>query len=87
MVTISFKAEEFLKNKLEMLARRKGINTSAYIKLTLTKAVNDEMSEITENGMTVAEEYMILHADANDETYGPFESAEEVIKALRQKSE
>ena len=82
---MSFKTEEDFKKKLEMLAKKSGINTSAYIKLVLTKNLNKEMSEITENGMTIAEEYAILHADANDETYGPFSSVGDLIKDLKKR--
>lgn len=85
MVTISFKADETFKMKLEALAKKKGINTSAYIKLILTKGVNGELTEITENGLTVAEELQILASDTDDKMYGPFASAKAIMKALRKK--
>ena len=82
MTTISFKADDSFKKKLDMLAKSKGINTSAYIKLHLTEAMSAELSRITENGMTVLEELEILDSDKNDEVYGPFETVEEFFEAL-----
>lgn len=84
MATISFKADDDFKKKLDTLAKNKGINTSAYIKLVLTKGVKTDLSEITENGLTVAEELEILESEANDKVYGPFHSAKEVMKALNE---
>ncbi|MFH1284880.1 MAG: hypothetical protein ABIH78_04845 [Candidatus Peregrinibacteria bacterium] len=83
MTTISFKAEEDFKKELDTLAKKKGINTSAYIKLILTKELNGELSEITENGLTVAEELEILSSDANDEVFGPFRTSKAMMKALK----
>lgn len=85
MATISFKADDNLKHKLDVLARASGINTSAYIKLILTRNINNELIEITENGLTLAEELEILEADKNDEVSGPFDSTEELIKHLKKK--
>lgn len=83
MTTISFKADETLKEKLNVLAKKKGVNTSAYIKLVLTKGINEDLSEITENGLTVAEELQILSSDAQGKVHGPFKTAKSFIKALR----
>lgn len=83
MPTISFKADDDFKNSLEFLAQKKGINTSAYIKLLLTKELKIELVEITENGLTVAEELEILASDKNDRTFGPFATAKSTIKALK----
>lgn len=83
MITISFKADEDLNEKLKTLAKKKGITTSAFIKLILTKGVNGELIEITENGLTVAEELRILDSDENDKTYGPFVGAKAVMDALK----
>lgn len=83
MVTVSFKAEEEFKNKIDMLAKKKGINVSAYIKLILTKGINKDLVEITENGLTVQEELDILTSDQNDKTFGPFKTAKSVMNALR----
>ncbi|MBI2464403.1 hypothetical protein HYV57_05600 [Candidatus Peregrinibacteria bacterium] len=83
MPTISFKADDNFKNKLELLAQKKGINTSAYIKLLLTKELKIELVEITENGLTVAEELEILASDKNDKIFGPFTTAKSTIKALK----
>ncbi|MBI2453495.1 hypothetical protein HYV56_02210 [Candidatus Peregrinibacteria bacterium] len=83
MPTISFKADDDFKGKLELLAQKKGINTSAYIKLLLTKELKIELVEITENGLTVAEEFEILASDKNDKIFGPFTTAKSAIKALK----
>lgn len=83
MATISFKADEDLDKNLKTLAKKKGITTSAYIKLILTKGINGDLIEITENGLTVAEELKIINSDQNDEMHGPFKSAKSVISALK----
>lgn len=83
MSTISFKADEDLNKKLKALAKKKGITTSAYIKLILTKGINGELVEITENGLTVAEELQILESDKIDKTYGPFSTPKSVMAALK----
>ena len=83
MITISFKAEESLKTKLELLSKKKGINASAYIKLILTKNIDDELNELTANGMTFAEELNILYSDAHDPVSGPFKTSKSLMKALR----
>ncbi|PIS03998.1 hypothetical protein COT83_03010, partial [Candidatus Peregrinibacteria bacterium CG10_big_fil_rev_8_21_14_0_10_44_7] len=75
MATISFKADDLLKKKLEKLAQKKGINTSAYIKLILTEKINGELIMTTENGLTVEEELNILYSDENDKVSGPFKTA------------
>lgn len=85
MTTVSFKAEPDLKRNLDALARRRGINTSAFIKLLLTERLNRALAEITENGLTVAEELTILASDTRDEE-GPFRSAATVMRALRKRS-
>jgi len=82
MATISFKADDSFKKKLDTLAKKKGINVSAYIKLVLTEGINEDLTRITENGLTVAEELEILESEANDKVYGPFRTAKEVMKAL-----
>lgn len=83
MTTISFKAEEQLKIKLESLAEKKGINMSAYIKLLLTKEVKNELQEMTENGLTVAEELEILRSEKEDKVYGPFKTTKSLMRALK----
>lgn len=83
MGTISFRADDGFKQKLDFLAVKKGINTSAYIKLLLTKGIGNDLSEITENGLTVAEELEILESEKNDKIYGPFKNSKEVLNALR----
>jgi len=87
MATITFKSDDQFKKTLETLARHKGINTSAYMKLILTKEMRKELSQLTENGLTVAQELEILDSMAHDKVYGPFETAEEVIKSLHQEDE
>ncbi len=83
MTTISFKAEDDFKTVLDTLAERKGINTSAYIKLVLKQQMNGELVEITENGLTVAEELAILKSDKEDKAFGPFGNAKNLMKALK----
>lgn len=83
MTTVSFKADAELKGKLELLARKKGINTSAYIKLILTKGIDDELVAITGNGFTVQEELEILNSDREDKVYGPFLTAKSLMKELK----
>jgi post-segregation antitoxin (ccd killing protein) len=82
MATISFKSDEEFKYKLGLLAKERGVNMSAYIKLLLTEAIQKELSRVTENGMTVAEELTILHSSRYDEVEGPFSTAEEFMKSL-----
>jgi len=83
MATVSFKADDEFKKKLDLIAQKKGINTSAYIKLVLTKEITGELSGVTENGLTVAEELNILDSAANDKVFGPFKSTKDLMKALR----
>lgn len=83
MATISFKADEPFKEKLDSLAKKKGINTSAYIKLILTKGINEDLTEITENGFTVAEELQILSSDTDGKVYGPFKTTKSFLRALK----
>jgi len=83
MTTVSFKAEDSLKETLDFLARRKGINMSAYIKLILTEKINDDLTRITQNGLTLAEEMEILVSAREDETVGPFSDVKSLMKALK----
>lgn len=85
MVTISFKADEDFKARLDTLAKKNGINTSAYIKIILVKGVNEDLVTMTENGFTVAEELQILSSNANDKTYGSFVTTKALMKALKKK--
>lgn len=82
MATVSFKADDDLKNTLAVLAGKKGINVSAYIKLTLTKGINEDLSALTENGLTVAEELRILKSDKTSKRYGPYKSVASLMRAL-----
>ena len=87
MSTISFKADDEFKKKLDWLAKHNGINVSAYIKLNLTKIIKKDMNEITVNGFTVAEEMRILE-DAKDKNYsGPFNTVEELMNHLNNQHE
>lgn len=82
MPTISFKADDEFKKKLDWLAKHNGINISAYIKLLLTKSMKKELGEVTENGFTVAEEMRMLEEE-KDATYsGPFKTAKEFLEDL-----
>ncbi|MBU1703449.1 hypothetical protein KJ951_03530 [Patescibacteria group bacterium] len=83
MATISFKADDSFKKKLDALAEKKGINTSAFIKLILTKEVGCELAEMTENGLTVAEELEILDSVKNDKVLGPFSNTNDLLNALK----
>ena len=83
MATISFKSDDNLKRKIEALAEKNGINTSAYIKLILNRAVNGELVEMTENGLTVAEELGILQSEREDKVFGPHKSAKSLMTALK----
>lgn len=83
MATVSFKADDALKAKLEMLADKKGINTSAYIKLVLTEKINGELVMMSENGLTVEEELRILSSSKEDEVCGPFKTTKSVMQALK----
>ena len=83
MATVSFKADDNLKKILDTLAKKKGINTSAYIKLVLKKGVDDDLAEITKNGLTVAEEMEILAADTDSKVHGPYKTAKSAINALK----
>jgi len=82
MTTLSFKAKDDLKQILTLLAERKGINVSAFIKLLLTEALNKELSRLTENGITLAEELTILESDMNNEVSGPFTTVSQLNKSL-----
>lgn len=82
MTTISFKAKEELKDSLDIVAEKKGINTSSYIKLKLTEALEKDLKEITPNGLTVAEELEILKSD-KEETYGTFDNVKSLMNSLR----
>ena len=85
MPTLSFKTDKDSKKMIESLAQKKGINTSAYIKLTLKKGMDEDLAEITKNGLTVAEEMEILGSDASDKVYGPFKTSAALMKALKLK--
>jgi len=83
MTTISFKADTEFKQTVEFMAQRKGINTSAFIKLLLTKELENELNQVTANGLTVAEEMRIVHANIHDEVSGPFTTAKSLLRALK----
>lgn len=82
MTTLSFKAQDELKEKLTLLAGKKGINVSAMIKLLLTEALNEELGRVTKNGMTVAEELAILHSLKNEKAKGPFDGVMALKKRI-----
>ena len=60
MTAIAFKTENHFKTALEKLAKLKGISLSALIKMYLMNAMKEELSQITENNMTLGEELEIL---------------------------
>lgn len=60
--TITFKADDSFYEKLKMISRKKGISVSAYIKLNLSEVLNKDMTELTENGLTIERERQILKA-------------------------
>jgi hypothetical protein len=62
MTTIAFKADNNFKIALEKVSDMKGITLSALIKMYLTKNLKEELSEITQNGITVGEELDLLFA-------------------------
>ena len=82
MSTIAFRADDELKMKLEHIAKNKGINTSALIKLYLTTALKRDLNEITENGMTVAEELELLVMDEEGSDGKIYDNVDELIKDL-----
>ncbi len=83
MPTVSFKTDVKFRDTLQTLAANKGINTSAYIKMLLTKEMNSELAVVTANGLTVAEEIRLLRIAAEDEVSGPFTTTKALMKHLR----
>jgi hypothetical protein len=83
MSTIAFRADDELRMKLECIAKNKGINVSALIKLYLTTALKKDLNEITENGMTVAEELELLAMREEGGDGKVYKSAEDYIKHLK----
>lgn len=83
MPTMSFKTDVAFRDTIQTLAEKKGINTSAYIKLLLTKEVTNELSALTPNGMTVAEEMRIIHSHTHDDVSGPFTTTKSLLRGLR----
>jgi len=82
MTTIAFRANEEVRKQLEAIAKNKGINLSAVIKLYLTQGIKSGLNEITINGMTVAEELELL-AQAKDGGTGEiYDNVEDFIKSL-----
>lgn len=67
MPTITFKADDSFYKSLKLVAERRGISVSAYIKLNLSEVLRRDLSELTENGLTVEKERQILSAiEQND---------------------
>lgn len=85
MNTITFKAPETFKKNLMLISQSKGINMSAYIKLVLTAAMKTELTQLTKNGITVKDEISILNSAMFDVKNGPFENADNLMKALKKK--
>jgi hypothetical protein len=82
MATLSFKAKDDFKKQLTLLAENKGINLSALIKLLLTESLKKELSRVTENGMTVAEELELLAMDAEGDDGKVYDNVDDLIKDL-----
>ena len=82
MTTIAFRAAEKMNQQLENLAKYKGINKSALIKLQLTQFLKEELNKVTENNMTVAEELEILMAMEEGGDGKVYNSVEDYIKSL-----
>lgn len=82
MSTIAFRANDKLKRQLEQLARLKGINMSSLIKLYLTKDIKRELSRITENGMTVADELELLTRMEEGDDGKEYDNVGDLIKDL-----
>ena len=83
MASIAFRIDDNIKRQLEGLAKLKGINLSALIKLYITKKMNKDLNEITENGMTVAEELELLAMREEGGNGKVYNSAEEYIEYLK----
>ena len=47
------------------------------------RPVNHELTMLTENGLTVAEELPILKAEREGKVYGPFKTAKAMMKSLK----
>lgn len=84
MTTIAFRLDEQLKKKLTSIAKNKGINLSALIKMYLTQSVKRDLNEITENGMTVAEELELLAQAEEGSTGEIYNNVEDFIKSLNE---
>lgn len=84
MSIIAFRPEKDLKHQLEHLARHKGINLSALIKMYLKQAVIKDLNEVTENGMTVAEELELLVMRAEGGTGKVYYGVDEYLKSLEE---
>ena len=85
MTTIAFKTQEEFKTVLEKVAGLKGISLSALIKLYLTDRLRDELSAITENGMTLGEELEILLTIQEGSYSKAYDDVEELIRDLNAK--
>ena len=82
MTTIAFKAEDKFKITIHYLAKYKGINDSALIKLLLTDSMKGELSKTTANGMTVAEELELLMMKGEGTTGKVYKNSKNFIKAM-----
>ena len=82
MTTIAFKTPEEFKIALEKIADLKGISLSALIKLYLTDKLREELSVITENGMTRGEELDLLLTLQEGGDGRVYDDVEELIRDL-----
>ncbi len=83
MPVITFRSDDPFKDTVEALAKRKGINVSAYIKMLLTEGMRKDLSEKTENGITVSQELAILKDDLEGKCFGPFTSVGPLMRKLK----
>ena len=77
------------KKLAEDVFHKLGLSTSAAIKLFLnqvaiTKAIPFQPTTLTENGFTPEQEEQILHIAQSDEEEGPYSSAEDLIRSLKE---
>ncbi|MEK7102098.1 MAG: hypothetical protein AAB912_00515 [Patescibacteria group bacterium] len=52
----------------------------------LTETLQKELSRITENGFTVAEELEILRSAKYDKKYGPYKTVDALMRALKRRA-
>lgn len=86
MALIAFKADENLKDTLGRLAKIKGISLSSLVKLYVNKELTQELSQLTENNMTLGEELEILKAEEEGGDGIVYDDVESLIASLHDKN-